>query len=291
MDWSVVLRAAEALPHLSNAVADIADKYKHSPSMDSKASSELAESSDVGSLKTAYAQGAQQLWVACDHMLAIHRLLIAQPQLSYSPWTCARGVLESCATCVLVLDPSINSAERITRSLNLRVEDIRSAQSYYRNMARVPPTSGQDIDSLVSQCDLRINALRKTASESGIDAKLDRSGRFLGFGHGVPSITKRIEDAFGASEDYSLLSAVAHGKTWAVLNLGAQVEDTHPPRAVPGLTAEKAMYYLIVRPVGWAARGYWNYHQLFGWDVEERKAILEVAYDQVGIKHDLRFWR
>ena len=146
MEWSVVLRAAEALVHLSNAVAATTDVHKHAPAVDSKASNERAASADVGALKTAYAQGAQQLWVACDHVLAIHRVIVAQPHLSYSPWTCARGVLESCAACVLVLDPSIDSVERTTRSLNLRIEDIWSARTYYRNMARVPTTPDQDLD-------------------------------------------------------------------------------------------------------------------------------------------------
>ena len=157
-------------------------------------------------------------------------------------------------------------------------------------MPELNPTLSQSIDPEGPHYDSQVDVLRRRARALGIIEKLDRKGRFLGFGHGVQSISSRIEDAFGVSEDYSQLSASAHAETWAILHLGSQVEVTHPPRAVPGLSPHQAMY-LIIKPTDWIARGLWAYYQLFGWDLDEGKAMLEAAYDEVGLRHELRFWR
>ena len=287
ISWQTVMRAAEALHSFPNAVIVSTRKYCHTPSAGSQASNELDESMDIGSLETAYALGAQQLVFACDHALAVHRLLVTQPQLSYSPWTCARAVLEACSTSFLLLDPAIDSLERTTRSLNLRIEDIWRAQRHFGKMASMTSAVAQDLNC---QYDSRVVELGQRARALGIVEKLNKKGRLLGFGHGGHSITNRIEDAFGASDDYSLLSASAHAATWAVLHLGANVESTDPPRAEPGLSPEGAMF-LIMRPIEWVARGLWAYYRLFGWDLDEGKALLEAGYDQVGLKYELRFWR
>ena len=290
IDWQDVLQAAEALKSFPNAIFDALNKYSHSPSPTSKASNELANSVEADELRTAYAQGGQQLIFACDHTLAIHRLLVTQPQLSYSPWACVRGVLESCSICTLVLDPVIDSVERITRSLNLRIEGIWRAQTHVRKISKVTPALAQGIDRQVSQWDSRVAHLRQKALALGIAEKFNKNGRFLGFGQGVQSISHRIDDAFGASEDYSLLSAPAHAETWGILYLGSHVEVTKPLRAVPGLSPERAMY-LIARPIEWVARGLWAYYQLFDWNLEEGKVMLEAEYDRAGLRHELRFWR
>ena len=49
--------------------------------------------------------------------------------------------------------------------------------------------------------------------------------------------------------------------------------------------------YLITQPIEWVAKALWSYYQLFGWDPNEGKAIIEAAYDQVGFRDELRFWR
>ncbi len=208
---------------------------------------------------------------------------MVEPQLSYSPWTCARSVLESCSICTLVLDPAINSVERITRSFNVRIKEIRQAQKFIK--------LAQGIDAKVSnKLELRVDVLRKKALALGIAERHSGKGWFLGFGQGVQQISYRIKDTLVASEDYSLLSTVAHTDTWGILSLGSHVEATEPLRPVPSLSPERAMY-LITKPIGWVARGLWAYYQLFGWDLDGGKAMLESAYARVGLRYELRLRR
>ena len=276
VDWQDVLRAAGALNSFPKTIFGAFNKYRNSPSGTSKASDELANSVQAATLEMVYAQGAQQLLFACDHTLAIHRLFVTKSQLSYSPWTCARGVLESCSICVLLLDPATGSIERITRSLNLRLEGFQSVRKYLR---RRTPTLAQGIDS---QVQAKIAALRQECLPLGIAEKLNSKGQFLGFGRGVQSISNRIEEAFGASNDYSLLSACAHAEAWAILDLD--------PRSEPGLSPEWAMY-LVTKPIEWAARSLWAYYRFFGWDLEEGTATLEREYNRAGLGHESRFWQ
>ena len=140
----------------------------------------------------------------------------------------------------------------------------------------------------------RIEHLRIAAKSLSIDEKLSRNGKFIGFSEGVPSHTEII-GAFdmkrpAPSLGYSLLSAAAHGESWAVRSLGSEtIIGESQAISVGSLRPEYAML-LIIHAVQDFSYPAWEMFVLFGLDLRVVEPMLNRAFDQVQIVEPLRFW-
>ena len=182
----------------------------------------------------------------------------------------------------------IGHEERVTRSFNLRHQNIKSQLAFFRAEQPVPQAA-------INQLEDRITHIRDEASKLGIAEKLNKNGKFLGFAGGMPSHTELISK-FDAKQksmslSYALLSPAAHGEEWAVGALGSQtvVNQAGASRS-PELRPQYAML-LIIQSVEWLAYPCWEWWKLYGWDLSELERILEIAYDRVGMVDTRRFWK
>ncbi len=287
--WEDVRRGLEALVSVANHSRNVINMYRSMPLPGYQASRELADFPKGNLLKEAYSKGGLSLVAACDHAEALVRALSA-PVLSFSPWTCMRVVLELCSMCIWMLDTAIAPVERATRSLNVRLEEIRHAQTYARKQGEHDSATSQSDASSIRDETERVNYLRGEAQELDIKEKFDKNGKFLGFGGGPQSISRRVESTFGEAIDYSLLSPATHGDSWALLSLGTKIESSSPRNRTTGISRDHALL-LICMSLEHVARSTWTHCDLFGWDLAELRAIFEVEYARVGLKTSTRFWR
>ena len=222
--WSAIQKASEALGQLVTATIAALNRYRASPTASSIASSELGGFADSLVLQEAYDKGSRSLIVACDYAMALGRTF-SMPVLSVSPWACLRQLLESCSMCVWMLDTGVGPEERAVRSLNVQFQENRSKLTFLRKNPASDQADKGELSRLIENANDRATQLRLQAQQLGIKEKLDNSDRFLGFGTGPILITDRIERTLKDKVrfDYSLLSPLAHGDTWAVLLLSSEI--------------------------------------------------------------------
>ena len=286
ISYDQVAEAAVVLTSLPDEFQRAIEGYGQKPLIGSRGWRELENCPAPEHLEAAHSSGVQSLWVGADHAAALARALSGE-WLSYSPWACARAVLESCSVSSWLFDPDVGYPERVARSLNLRLRDLTGQIRYVKNESEMP-------EEVRLYAERRIEHLRNAAKLLGIAEKLARNGKFIGFSEGVPSHTEII-GAFdmkrpAPSLGYSLLSAAAHGESWAVRSLGSEtIFGGSQAISVGSLRPEYAML-LIIHAVQDLSYPAWEMSVLFGWDLRVVESILNKAFDQVQIVEPLRFW-
>ncbi len=257
---------------------------------------ELLDSTNERALQVAYNQGVRQmLLVSPDLMSGLRRVLTPEPNvLSCTPWICSRGVLESCSMAVWLLDSEIDSKERVSRSLNIRLQEQYVQKRLVRKEMASPlgVESTQGNSELARKIDRRIQYLRIEARSVGLSDKKNRRGELWGFGSGPVPISKRIDSTLDAGFDYAMLSSVAHGNEFAMLSLSSKrlVHTGDGEISIPCLDPKSAVY-LVFLTFEWFARASWTCFRLFGWDLVWLKSVFEKQYDRADIKDEFRFWR
>lgn len=285
------LRAAhEVLVHFPGRIAAF-HQHDQEPISDSPASREREQCSDLQLLDTAYAQGSKLVFLAStDHMDGLARSLTS-PTLSCTPYTCARVVLEACSTAIWLMDSRIHYRERIERSLNLRLDGVRS-QGRFRD--KVERQNLEEDDEWLTQNPRQgtqkgIEHLRACAKRTRIPERR-KGDRFIAFGSGIPNISDRIRMSLDAEVDYSILSSVTHANTTALLQLSGNIRRTGTEVLLePGLDPARAVW-LVCNVVEWHARAAWACFRIFGRPLDDVIELLGTAYDQLGIKPEFRFW-
>lgn len=280
-----VIQCAKALALLPQQVQEAMGKYNQTPQAGSPAAQESCSAPQH--VETAYSFAIQGLLFAFDHMSALRRGL-AEPWLTYSPWTCARGVLESCSVADWLLEPSIDYRERVSRSFNFRLQNLRSQMTFFRSEPEPPPDAIPNLEG-------RVAHLRTEARRLAIPEKRSRQGKLLGFSAGILSYTQLINRFFAESGPstlgYPLLSAAAHSVNWAVGSLGSTtIVDDAGARREPQLNPTYALW-LILGAVQWLSRPAWSYFVQYGWDLGEAREILEESHNLAGTTETERFWR
>ena len=278
--WTEIHKASEALRCLALACNAAMNKYRGIPSAGSKASKELCRFADPSVLQEAYDKGARSLVVASDYALALDRTL-SEPILSFSPWICLRHILESCSMCIWMLDTTIDPEERATRSLNVQFEENKHKRTFLRRDLSLNRANVPELTDWIEKADERETQLRLQAKHLGIEEKHDRRDQVLGFGNGPKSITDRIEATLKVTLlDYSLLSPMAHGDTWANLILGAQIKSSNPLEVVSDLSLLHALS-LLSDSLDLIAKGLRVYYDLYGYDTAEYSKLLAPVQEQV----------
>src|SRR5574341_767357 len=172
MSREKALRSIAAVNEFVEQTAPLWNQNERQPLPGSKAAKELAEFSRPESIGTAYSQGIVLIEVAADYVFAVTRTL-TEPAETIAPWACVRGVLETSALSMWLLDTGINANERVKRSLAFRYEGLDQQKKFAQS------TDGNiDPQIIIS----RIDEVEQIALELGFDKVTDKRGKRIGIG-------------------------------------------------------------------------------------------------------------
>ena len=216
------------------------------PAPGSQVERERREVPDQEALQTSHSLGAHAFEQAGEHMFALSDAC-TNPVTIFAAFTLARGVLESAMRVLWLLDANIKWDERVTRGMLLRLQNLDSQRRLAAHRSEHP-------DLVVKEIDERVAKMVTQADNMGVTVRRNKS-RVTGFGSGMPrrgELTRRIPDG---ESDYRLFSAVYHGESWAVSEVGFEKSD----RENFAVKSAKPMFviYLCSRSIEYLARALW----------------------------------
>lgn len=288
------IKAIQALNNLIDETTKLINQngIGYIPTENSKGHIELSTSKRAESISTALSQGSSLIEAAMDHVLALVRSL-NEPALSIAPWSSARATLEACAISTWILDPRVDTNIRIQRSLAFRYDNLNEQTK----IARLQKDSATETRLIQ-----RIDDIENMALELGFDKVLDRKGKRIGIGLEMPKATSLIGETLNQEFTYRILSGIAHGQSWALLNLSFRPtknpdyetpvkNDTLPIGAnyiERNLEPFHIIYFCGVLAKAFAQTIYFA-SIMFGWNEEKWIAIVEKQLLEIGIKnYDLK---
>lgn len=140
----------------------------------------------------------------------------------------------------------------------------------------------------------RIDAVERDALNLGYLAVADRNGWRNGIGIRMPSATQMIDTVTGEGTVYRLLSAIAQGHSWAIMQLSYK----RNPALSTGSdhTFEKSINVggfgmMILAILNVLARAVWNHSQFLRWDLLKIEEVFENSADAMRLDESRRFWR
>jgi hypothetical protein len=241
------------------------NQYDHHPLPGSQAARELKGFPRPESIGTSYSQDTILIEVAADYVFAVVKTL-TEPAETIAPWVCARGVLETSALSIWILDTSINSYERVRRSLAFRYEGLDQQRKFAQ------ATKGEVNPQTIIQ---RIDEVEQVAMELGFDKVVDRNGKRIGVGQEMLSITEIVIRMLNKELDYRLLSGMVHAHPWALQNFGfIKGQDNQAIfENVKGAYFEKhlsfdSIFFLCTNCVTSLFQALLTNFNLFGWDAK-----------------------
>ena len=238
------------------------------------------------------------LTAAADHLIAMKRTL-DEPVQTLAPWGALRRVLLLSARSSWLVDPNIGTVDRIERSLNARWSDIRESASLARTASQRQGRAAGDSQgiAIITPEEFhpasREEQVRETGRRLGLHTVRDPRKRDW-IGHVPPSDTKLIRDTFDAEFEWKLLSAIEHGRSWALISLGYHRLPEQLSSTLGAIEQEMTIVgfqWLVMSGFEWFCRPTWNYFALFGWDLTEAARVLDSFADDLMLKPGQRFWR
>jgi hypothetical protein len=257
----------------------------------SQAAKELATFVRPESLVTAAGQAAQLIESVAEHVGAFVRT-ITNPIQPIACWTCVRSMLESSALAAWILDPTVDAKTRVGRSLALRYEGQEQKVKFGR-------AAGID-EKEIQAAEARIDEIERVALGMGYAPVRDKNNRRIGIGQRAPAATDIIKMMLDEECAYRLLSAVAHGHSWAIVRLGFKAKAGAPQVSlggIPTILFEKSVdnpanfAYLGMCAAKAFAMPLWNQCRYNGWDVAAVTVVFESVYDTLLASPAVRFWR
>ena len=271
---------------LFKETGQIFNQYGNKPLLDSIAFQELANPSFSKLADDVHSRGLLSMEGAADHLIAFTDLLI-EPVKTIAPWTCVRGLLESCALACWFLDPSIDVKTRVGRCFAFRYKGFEEQIKFFRKV------NDQAKIDYVKQ---RIIKVESDAISLGFSPLLNRNGDLNGIAQNMPSITELIELTLNREFDYRLLSAIAHGHHWAIQQIGFRVIETinSEGKTIKGLKKSldnNFIFYIGMVSVTSFSKVLWYIWKLNGWNLEELSKLLNSIYDQLNFNDNFRYWK
>lgn len=210
------LKSISAVSEFMEQTSILWSQYQHKPLPNSQAAKELTDFKRPESIGTAYSQGSTLIEVAADYVFATVKT-ITEPSQTIAPWACARGVLETSALSLWLLDTNINSDERVKRSLAFRYEGLEQQRKFAQS------TNGKiDIQAINS----RIGEVEQLALKLGHENFVSRKDSRSRIKPSMPSITDIVIKMLNKEQDYRLLSAMVHAHHWALQHFAfTKVQD------------------------------------------------------------------
>ncbi len=164
------------------------------PLSGSPAEKEMRSFLRTESIQTAFSIGSQALIAANDYIKALDTLVDLQIY-SVAPWSCARGMIEAAAISTWLFDKTIDSKERVSRSLSLR----------YASLSEQIKLARYDSDNeLIKKLNKRIDDIEAIAVSLGYELVRNKKKGRIGIGQKKPNITSLVERQFGQEKLYSV---------------------------------------------------------------------------------------
>lgn len=257
----------------------------------SQAATEQTASLCPDSLVTAWCLASQLIESGGEHVTAFVKT-ITEPMEPIACWTCVRSMLESCALAAWLLDPGIDDRTRVGRGFALRYEGLEQQLKFGR-------AAGFGASELESAKD-HIDDVERDALSQGYPRLVDSKRRRTGIGQQMPSATEVIKLMLDEEAMYRLLSAVAHGHSWAITRFGFKtVADPAGGPSIGGVQVgvlKKTAYLNGMAFLGLGAakafsRPLWNQCRYFGWDEAWLTRIFDSVFDKLRATPAVRFWR
>lgn len=266
------------------------NQYDGNPIPGSKASIEIKSASCPESIVTAISISILLTEYSNEHLVALRRLL-NEPVVPLASWTCVRSMLESSAISAWLMEPNIDSKERIARQFAHRYEGLNQSLKFAKS-ANIHHVKITEIES-------RINEVEKDAISLGYNKISDIKGKRCGIGCKMPNATNIIEAMLGREKDYRLFSAVAHGHIWAQQQLAYQYSSSVATMAsingVNIIEHEKhvtieSILYIIMVSITSAMKSSWNLWNYMGWDLVQLNDLFDNTFKNLKIRNKLKFW-
>lgn len=243
------------------------------PKRKSIAVKELQAFKHPQSLSIAYSRGVSLIDVTADHLIAFTKT-ITEPAQSIAPWTIARSVLEASALSSWLLDPEINSHERVSRSLALRYEGLLQQAKFLQSI-------GQPTESINE----KIEKIEKIAEELGFPKlRYKKNDKRIGIGQVMPSITDIIRKTLNEESYYRLYSAMAHSHLWAYNQLSYRKVNEMTPQENNTVLFEKHLSFELVLGLCGNVARYFSQPikykcELYGFDLEFMNTIIGDVFE------------
>jgi len=281
----------EDVVKMSSTIEDLFDQIGNifvqslEPAPNSQASIEERQFPEPELVRDVYYRAYQSIEAAADHLVGFSSLLAA-PAKTFAPFTCVRGLLESCAIAAWFLDPTVDVRTRVGRCYAFRytgfVEQMKRAQA---------KNSKAELDSAKK----RMTEVATKAQSLGYPIKRKDDGTISGIGEGWSGITNLIELTIQKGVAYRFLSAIAHGHHWATYTSSYRLVEVSNSKGITEKRLEKyvnsdLMYDLGNVAVTSMARVWWYFWKAYGWNSNELAAVLERTYADLKYKPELRFW-
>ncbi|HMD89138.1 MAG TPA: hypothetical protein VKF38_08245 [Anaerolineaceae bacterium] len=281
-----VLNMLSTVHNLIDGSAQIYNKYNNEPASGSLAVQERNSFSNQVLIKDVHYRGILSMESAADHFMAFADSM-TEPAKTIAPWTCVRGLLESCAIAVWFLDPTIDAKTRVGRCFAFRYEGFIEQIKFL------------DLKKMQTEIDMaqqRIIKVEQDAVSLGYPRLLNKNGNINGIALRMPSIIDLIGTTLDREADYRLLSAIAHGHHWALWKIAFRINDVENPEGQDTNAIEKHLHpesamYLCNISVTSFAKVLWCLWRLYGWDTKEIEHFLDQIYMQLHYKTEMRFWR
>lgn len=281
--------AATAMRSMCNVIIQDIGRYNFKPSDDSKASEEIELHQEV---EAAYSKANMLLDSIFDHADNVTKSLIGSKS-ALTPWSVARTILELCSIASWLLDPDINCKKRVTRAMIKELQDLRAEDKFHRNNADtiVDLWPEFDFNSQEYEITKKINRLRKLAEKLEITVKYSQEEEIVTFGSGERPISNLIEQySWKGRIWYDILSGVVHGNQGIMLHLSFKFEESNNACVKQYLNPREG-FLLVALLMTWIGETMWRWYELFGWDLNQLRKILESHYDKARISDGLKFWR
>ena len=251
------------------------------PAPGSRIDRELGGLPDTEPLDISLSLGAQALEHAADHLFALSHACV-EPVTLFAAFTLARGVIESAATATWLFDANIGMKERVERGMSLRLVGLEDQQ-------KLSLAAGPDANEATRKIADRIKDMITDADARGMEPHRNRRSRVDGFGSKMPRRLELVSSVPGGEFDYRLMSAVAHGHSWALLGVG--LKPSGKQNVVVKSPEPVTLAYVCSRSIEVFARALWAQVYLYGWKSGPFARLLEETYDSIGFVPELRFWR
>lgn len=281
----------QALTELHSGIRRLYGVLTEEPIQGSPAANELHGFTHKQLLGTARSAASVLIETAGEHLT----LFVKAIRLPAEPLACCgsvRSLLESCAFASWMSDPSIDRTERVSRVLAYGKEGL----SQQLGCARASAESQASISLLeerIRQLNTRASQLR-TSTAKGSNLRC-RKGQVK-----MPDATRAVATILDEEATYRILSAVVHGHSWAIQQLGFDAEAAPAGRpAGSSIFPVRMQKTLKVEVVAWlgltAARALcrpvWYVFNYEGWNTVELQKIFEDSFDRLRAVESIRFWR
>lgn len=274
-----LLPAVKILNSFLDQTAVFWNENDEKPATASQAALELASFLRSESIATAFSQAGMLFEAAADYSIALVKALTL-PATSIAPWGIARSVLEMAALSTWLWDINIHAFQRVQRSLVFwhkgLVDELKFAKISKGLL---------DPKKVVA----RINYVEHIALELEMGNIENKKGRkqFV-FKMEMPTNTEIIGTVLNREQEYRLLSAMVHGRNWAIQSLGFEIiqKDQMIFDGVKGGYLEKhinhsSVNYLCISVLNSLASSILMKFKLYGWKTRSIAFLIKNKQDEL----------